>query len=312
MSKIINLLVSKYSLTLYKRTLALLLAFVMLFNLSSEVFASALQARADIAKMEEVSFQLKQALSEEFAEKDSKEPEVPCNTPQTCYQKALLEYGKAAKDYSDFSNAVIGLHKTLNNFNEYALKEYNKENAALQAKIDAFNEQVNLLSQAVENYEKQTGAYIAWKLQKPLMEQRNILEQEILNKINGSPSQTVYERILNNNKVTTDFLKQEDKWEVYANLWQRIAQKYELLKTEFDELEQKSDKLDKERNLLFKQNEQINNNYNKEVDRILGAEGSIYKITSNTESEGFSDLVNAKLDKMYKQKRITNRPTKNI
>lgn len=299
MSKIINLLVCKYSLTLYKRTLALLLAFVMLFNLSSEVFASALQARADIEKMKEVSSQLKQALSEEFAEKDLKESEVPCNTPESCYQKALLEYGKAAKDYSDFSNAVIRLYKSLHSLNEYTLKEYTKEQAALQAQLDAFNEQINLFDGDMETYNKQTGDYIAWKLQKPLMEQRNILEQEILNKLDGSANQTVYDRILNNNKATTDFLKQEEKWKDYESLWQTMDQKDAALKTEFDKLEQKSDKLDKDIALVSKQNEQINDSYNQEVDRILGAEGSIYKITPNTNLEVFSQLVSAKLDKMY-------------
>ena len=44
MKKAINFLVKKSSFIFYKRTLALVLAFVMLFNLTSETFAMVAQA----------------------------------------------------------------------------------------------------------------------------------------------------------------------------------------------------------------------------------------------------------------------------
>ena len=217
MNKVTNFLIKKSSFIFYKRTLALVLAFVMLFNLTSDIFASTLQAKASIEKMQEISAEIKETLSKEKDKKEISSEGTACSDVKSCYEKALLAYIKAAQDYSDFTYPVVSFLSSYE-YNVAGKNYLNTKYKELNKKIEDYNNNVKQFNSDVLETKDLLGDYLTYKLLKASMEERNANEQEALARLANSKdkdSQEMYNQIKANNEKTQAFLNNAEKWQQY-------------------------------------------------------------------------------------------------
>lgn len=175
MREILSLLLKSKSFILYKKALALVLAFIMLFNLTSEVFANLPQI---IKENQQVSNQLQAELTKIHQEQES----PSSSKAKTLFEKmqeAQIDYAIALAKYETASQLVYfpdTLERVYNNI--IGKFEQVKNNLDIEEKkIDA-----ELEAPSLKQYKAAGLSYLRWKSQENnYKEQIKKLEGDILN-----------------------------------------------------------------------------------------------------------------------------------
>ena len=296
MKKIINFLVRKSSFTFYKRTLALVLAFVMLFNLSGEAFSAVLNATTlkNIFSKEEEK--LKTVLREIAP---SQEEEKVCSgSVKDRYECAYENFAKVAQDYED----LIKAYSTYINLSEFYMTRTGEEKAreeSFKKALSEFEEKSEEVDVHFQQYLDMYDEYNEWQIRRAKLEaihkaeqeQIRVLKEEEATELQKAPKRKVeglkkeyekrYEKLSRNNEKTFNELREGiEFWKVYEEEWKDLNE-------EFGEYNKKLEALKEQVGPYLKDTEKIESDikpwreaYYVKVKEVLGLE-----ITENTRQE---------------------------
>ena len=229
MKKIISVCLKKSSFNFYKRTLALVLAFIMLFNLSGESFASIFNAMQFKGMLEKESGEIRTALGQI-------KPEVQGETYQ-CKSKgdekerfecAYENFTKVAQDYKEYIGSLstyVGMSRASVVIGDKTIKEKGEE---YNASILAYNK---LAEEIVQRYSYSKNAsklaeYHTWRIIKAQEEAINLQEEAALAILKESDPR--YDIIKQNNLETKKKLKAGSaKWQGYEKVLKAIMAELE-------------------------------------------------------------------------------------
>ncbi len=213
MKKIMNFLVRKSSFTFYKRTLALVLAFVMLFNLSGEAFANLTKVSArneeEIKRLEEELSQLREVEESKSSARSNKSLRDKMLEAKERYIIALVKYNYAVQLTRGYENINKAYDKVAGELEKEYESIESDEGILLEEK-----EQLDLKEMAkedpeIEKYITKTPGYRSWqsnrkrklKEKEEKKEAISALEKEIggekagLEKLKGRKAKKASERI---------------------------------------------------------------------------------------------------------------------
>lgn len=232
---------------LYKRTLALMLAFVMLFNLTSEVYAAALKKDPMQKAFKEESNKIKEVLTESYMEQEP--TTTPCTGAQECYENSLEKFAQTAQRYEDIiSNLAIYIHRNnvLNNGILLLVKAYETEKADFERELREFYARQ-------ESYEKNYDKYEEWLIRKAQQEKINKQEEDVLALL----PENEREELRRNNEATKEYLRQgEAAWSAYEKEWVWLQEQKEKLEAKQAKLLQAEQAIQKAQKDAAKDNEE--------------------------------------------------------
>ena len=255
MTRIISVLLKRRSFILYKRTLALVLAFIMLFNLTSEVYAAAVRKDPIQEAFKEESKKIKEVLTESYTEQEP--TAAPCTgKTQECYENSLEKFAQTAQRYEDIiSNLVIyvNTNNILNSGILLSLKAYETAKADFERELQEY-----YARQA--SYEENYDEYAQWLMRKAQQEKINKQEEEVLALL----PENEREELRRNNEATKEYLRQgEAAWGAYEKEWLWLQEQKKKLEAKQAQLLQAEQSIKEAQNDAAKNNEEAEKIYAK-------------------------------------------------